>query len=102
MVQADRPIEETIVTEHYHAVIWIDHREARVFHFNAHAADEAVIHASHAPRHLHSKAGSTSGSHVTVEPEFFRDVAAAVGDAREILVVGPSTAKAEFVKYVGQ
>jgi hypothetical protein len=104
-MRADRavpgpPIQEAGLTGHYHAVIWIDHREARIFHFNADQADEAVVHASHSPRHLHSKAGSPSGTHVTAEPEFYRDVAGAVADAHEILIVGPSSAKTEFVKYL--
>ncbi len=88
------------MTPHYHAVIWIDHHEARVLHFNADQADETVVHATHAPRHLHSKAGSVSGTHVRAEPEFYRDVAKAAADARELLIAGPSSAKAEFVKYL--
>jgi hypothetical protein len=93
-------MQEAILTAHYHAVIWIDHREARVFHFNADQADETVVHATHSPRHLHSKAGSVSGTHVTEEPDFYRDVTGAVADAREILIAGPSSAKTEFVKYL--
>ena len=27
------------MSAHYHAVVWIDHREARVFHFNASDAE---------------------------------------------------------------
>ena len=88
------------MTTHYHAVIWIDHHEAHVFHFNENEADEKTVHATHSPKHLHSKAGSASGTHVTAEPEFYRDVAAAVSDSQEILIVGPSSAKTEFVKYL--
>jgi stalled ribosome rescue protein Dom34 len=90
------------LTAHYHAVIWIDHHEAHVFHFNAADADETVVHATHSPRHLHSKAGSASGTHVTAEPECYRDVAAAVADSHAILIAGPSSAKTEFVKYLHQ
>jgi hypothetical protein len=88
------------LTVHYHAVIWIDHHEAHVFHFNVDQADETLVHATHSPRHLHSKAGSVSGTHVTDEPEFYRDVGGAVADAQEILIAGPSSAKTEFVKYL--
>jgi hypothetical protein len=28
---------------HYHAVVWLDHREARVIHFNPAEAEEAVV-----------------------------------------------------------
>ena len=88
------------MTGHYHAVIWIDHHEARVVHFNADQADETVVHATHSPRHLHTKAGSASGTHVRDEPEFFPDVAGAVTGAQAILIAGPSSAKTEFVKYL--
>jgi stalled ribosome rescue protein Dom34 len=85
---------------HYHAVLWIDHHEARIIHFNADEAEEKLVHPAHPPRHLHVKAGSASGTHVTDEPQFYRDVADAVADAHEILVAGPSTAKTEFLKYL--
>ena len=29
---------------HYHAVIWIDHREARVFHFNPTDVEKMILH----------------------------------------------------------
>ena len=38
---------------HFHAVIWIDHREARVFHFNPAEADKLVVHPHDAARHIH-------------------------------------------------
>lgn len=84
---------------HYHAVLWIDHHEARIIHFNADSAEEKRIRPADPPRHLHVKAGSTSGIHVTDAPQYYGKVAAALGDAHELLVAGPSTAKAEFVKY---
>ena len=40
---------------HYHAVVWIDHRQARVFHFNAEDADKVVIHPEHPVRDYHRK-----------------------------------------------
>lgn len=85
---------------HYHAALWIDHHEAHVIHFNADTSEEQRIRPADPPRHLHVKAGSISGTHIEEEPKFYRDVAAAIGDAHEVLVAGPSTAKAEFVKYV--
>lgn len=85
---------------HYHAVLWIDHREARVIHFNADTSEEERIHPADAPRHLHVKAGSASGTHVEDEPKYYSDVAAALSDAHEVLVTGPSSAKTEFLKHV--
>jgi hypothetical protein len=88
------------MAEHYHAVVWIDHHEARTIHFNPNAAEEEVVHPTHPPRHLHAKAGSAAGTHVTDEPDFYADVAASLQSARAILVTGPSTAKTEFIKYL--
>jgi len=87
---------------HYHAVVWIDHHEARILDFNADAAEEHLVHPAHPPRHLHHKAGSASGTHTTDEPEFYRDVAASLTDAKEILITGPSSAKTEFVKHLAK
>ena len=88
------------MTEHYHAVIWIDHHEAHVLHFNADESDADIVRATHSPRHLHSKAGSPSGTHVRDEPEFYGELARAVETAQEVLIAGPSSAKTEFVKYL--
>ncbi len=88
------------MTSHYHAVIWIDHHEARIIHFNADAANEEVVRPAHPPCHLHAKAGCVSGMHLTNEPEFYRDVAAAFDGAAAVLIAGPSQAKTEFVKYL--
>jgi stalled ribosome rescue protein Dom34 len=88
------------MTNHYHAVVWIDHHEARIIHFNADAAEEERVRPVNPPKHLHVKAGSPSGTHISDEPQFYRDVANALADAREILVFGPSTAKGEFLKHL--
>jgi stalled ribosome rescue protein Dom34 len=88
------------LTAHYHAVIWIDHHEAHVIHFSAGQSDEKTVRPADPPRHLHSKAGSVSGTHITAEPEFYRDVVAAVAESQAILIAGPSSAKTEFVKYI--
>lgn len=33
-----------MTSHHYHAVIWIDHREARVFHFSPTDVERLVVH----------------------------------------------------------
>jgi hypothetical protein len=32
---------------HYHAVVWIDHHEARVFHFGLTDVEQLVLHPDH-------------------------------------------------------
>ena len=90
------------MSSHYHAVLCLDHHEARIIHFNADDSDSERVRPADPPRHLHVKAGSAPGTHITDEPQFYRDVAKALGDAQEILITGPSTAKMEFVKYLYQ
>ena len=87
---------------HYHAVVWIDHHEARILDFNAEEAGTTLVHPAHPPRHLHHKAGNPFGASAAGEPGFYRDVAAAIGEAKEILVAGPSSAKTEFVKFLAK
>jgi hypothetical protein len=88
------------MASHYHAVVWLDHHEARVIYFNADDADEKTVHPAHPPRHLHHTAGSPEGTHERGDPEYYRDVADALADARAFLITGPSTAKTEFVTWL--
>src|ERR1700743_2588585 len=87
---------------HNHAVVWIDHHEARIIHFNAVESDQHHVTPVHPPRHLHLKAGSPSGTHVTDEPGFYADVLAMLHDISAILIGGPATAKDEFAKHVAR
>ncbi len=86
--------------KHYHAAIWIDHAEARLFSLNRSDAEEWAIHPHDRHVHLHHKAGSMGGGKTTGDKHYFESVAAAVKDAGEILIVGPSTAKSELHNYL--
>src|SRR5262249_10338378 len=46
---AERKPEEVsrMNKHHYHAVIWIDHHEARVFHFSPTDVEQIVLHPDH-------------------------------------------------------
>jgi stalled ribosome rescue protein Dom34 len=85
---------------HFHAVIWIDHREARVFHFNPSDADKLVLHPDHPTKHIHHKANSIGSGHAGADKEFLHAVASSVADAGEVLITGPSNAKTELVKHI--
>jgi ADP-heptose:LPS heptosyltransferase len=88
------------MTAHYHAVVWIDHHQARVLHFNPEEAEERTVHPPHQPRHLHAKAGSASGTHLRGEDSYYREVAEALASAKEVLITGPSSAKRELLEYL--
>ena len=88
------------MTAHYHAIVWIDHHEARVFHFNREEVDKLVLHPHNPTRHIHHKANSIGSGHAAEDQEFFRQVTAAIADAGAILITGPANAKTELVKHI--
>lgn len=85
---------------HFHAIVWIDHSQAKVFHIGMSGEDEMVMHPHLPTRHLHHKAGSIGSGHTGFDKEFLAQVMNAVSDAGEILIIGPAGAKTEFAKYL--
>jgi stalled ribosome rescue protein Dom34 len=85
---------------HFHAVIWIDHREAKVFHFNPTDAEKQVFHPDHPVKHLHHKAMSIGSGNAAADQEFLHAVAHAVADAGAVLITGPANAKNDLVKHI--
>jgi stalled ribosome rescue protein Dom34 len=87
---------------HFHALVWIDHREAKVFHFDADSSQSVTVHNSHAHQNLHHKANSSDSGHAPVDKEYLGRVAAELAAAGAILIVGPGSAKTELRTYVQQ
>lgn len=80
--------------------VWIDHREARVFHVTAETFDEVSVTT---PQHIHRKhpkGESGAKEHPDDEKHFFHEVALALQGSHHVLVVGPSTAKLDFLRYL--
>lgn len=88
------------MSEHFHAVVWLDHREARIFRFNATEAEGIVLHPDRPTHHLHHKAGVIGSGHAGGDQDFYHRIAEALADAGAILVTGPANAKTEFVKHI--
>ncbi len=82
---------------HYHAVVWLDHAEARIFQFSREEAEKLTVHGH--KHHLHHKAGKPGASKQAIDPGFFDAIAAALDGSSEILVLGPGNAKLEFIRY---
>jgi stalled ribosome rescue protein Dom34 len=85
---------------HYHAIVWIDHQQAKVFHIGLSGADQIDLHPHLQTRHIHHKANSIGSGHVHEDKELMQGVADAVSDAGEILIIGPAGAKTELAKYL--
>jgi stalled ribosome rescue protein Dom34 len=83
-----------------HVAVWIDHKEARIFHVDADKVDaETVAAPLHNIHNKHPRGAERAKEHPDDAKRFFHDVARAVEDADEILVLGPSTAKLALIRY---
>ena len=74
----------------FHAAVWIDHQNAKVFHVDEKSFDEALIHAPNT--HVHHDPAAVE--------RFYHEVAKALSSAAEILVVGPGSAKLALIKHI--
>jgi hypothetical protein len=90
---------EFLMEGHYHAVVWIDHRQARVFHFSADDAEKVVIHPERPVRDFHRKQKGT-GQHIDEDQVFLEEVTKAIADAGAILIVGPANEKHELMRHI--
>ena len=84
---------------HYHAVVWLDHAEAKIFEFSADAVERKRIQAHHATSQ-HHKAGAIGSGRAPVDADYLKRIAEGLSDAGEVLIVGPGNAKLELVRYL--
>ena len=77
----------------FHAVVWIDHKNAQVLQFDAeHVQAQKVKAHHHVTRHHQSQVRS--------EHEFFGHVCDALEGVQEVLVCGAHQSQADFRHYV--
>ena len=81
------------MTVHNHAVVWIDHRTAKIFYLGLEAADERVIHAKLEEKHLHHKANTIGAGKAQDDPTFFPRIDEALSHCEAVLIVGPGIEK---------
>jgi stalled ribosome rescue protein Dom34 len=80
--------------------VWIDHREARIFHVSAETFDVATVATPQHVHRRHPKGESGAKEHPDDAARFFHEVAGSLADSYHILLVGPSTAKLDFIRYL--
>jgi stalled ribosome rescue protein Dom34 len=90
------------MTTRNHAIVWIDHLKARVFYVGLTGVDEVVLHAHLSTEHLHHKANTIGSGHAADDPRFLGEVAGALAQSGEILIIGPGGEKAAFHHYLQQ
>jgi stalled ribosome rescue protein Dom34 len=85
---------------HFHAVVWIDHHEARIFHFSASESDVVVVRPHDPVRHIHHKANTIGSGHAAEDHAFLQEVADALADAGAILITGPANEKTVLINHI--
>ena len=83
-----------------HAVVWLDHSEAHILHFSDDASEGARVHARSKHQHQHHKSGARGSGNAGEDRKYYDEIAQVMGDAGEILVVGPSSAKLQLMKHL--
>ena len=89
-----------MTSSHFHAVIWLDHHQARVFHFSATEDDQQKFHPHNPSVHIHHKANEIGSGNQRLEPAFMNEIVHAVSETGEVLLIGPGGAKTEFMTYL--
>ncbi len=79
-------------------VIWIDSAEAKVFKLKAGAVETKHLH-PHGHKHHIEPVGKKHTHHPEWE-SLFKDVETHIGDASEILILGPGEAKTAFKSHL--
>lgn len=85
----------------HNAIVWIDHREAKVYRFSGNDESTVQVNAHHALQRLHHRPGGwEAGGNPMEDGEFFGRVAGTLEQSAQILVTGPGDAKSVFKTYL--
>jgi stalled ribosome rescue protein Dom34 len=82
-----------------YVVVWIDHHEARLFQVGLDGMHSERVESHSKPQHGRRHRQS---DHAEADAAFFGDVAGALANASDILVVGPGTAKLQFMRWMSK
>ena len=82
-----------------HAVIWIDHQEAHVMYLSQEASEAEIIKTKSTHSHLHHKANEVGSGKLALDSKYLHSVIEAVKESKEILILGPGSAKLELIKH---
>ena len=85
---------------HYHALVWLDHKQAHVMHISPDDVEKSIIQ-PHKPHHkLHSRVGTLGSGRTPESQAYYHEVVGKLAGASEVLVVGPAQAKLELIKHI--
>lgn len=86
-----------------HVIVWLDHAEAHLMRFNFEAVENEVIKSPSTQPHLHIKVGlhgQQHGGRALENVAYLDEIANALKESLEILIVGPGVEKLVLVKYL--
>jgi stalled ribosome rescue protein Dom34 len=88
------------MTEHWHAVVWLDADSARIFRFDARGVDKSRVRANEPHRQVSHRSGNVGEGLARDNREYFEAILAELDDVDQWLIVGPGETKKDFQKYV--
>jgi stalled ribosome rescue protein Dom34 len=83
-----------------HVAVWIDHKEAHIFQIHPDKVDEEIVSAPQHLHHRHPKGHEGGKEHPDDAKRFFHEVTRSLEGSEDVLLVGPSTAKLELLRYI--
>jgi stalled ribosome rescue protein Dom34 len=86
------------------SVVWLDHKEARIFELRVDAFVESSVDAPAPERHSGGvlDAAAQAQDQANRRRRYFDALAQALETSEEILVVGPGKAKLDFLRYAAR
>jgi stalled ribosome rescue protein Dom34 len=82
------------VPNSHHAVVWLDHTEAKVFRFNGDENSEIDLHSHTSLQRLHHRGGGLeAGDNPPQDSEFFKRIIGALDHTGGTVITGPGNTK---------
>ena len=85
---------------HAHYLVWIDHREAKIFAIGLDDADDHTIVDKGPVHHVHRKPDHVERARSLAERTFLADIATALQPAKGIMIAGPAEARTELGDFL--
>jgi stalled ribosome rescue protein Dom34 len=82
-------------------IVWMDHREAKIFALDGDVHYSRVENPSHDER-IHHRAGALGPGHRQENVHYLKAVADALTPANEIVITGPAKAKTDLVDWIAK
>lgn len=84
-----------------HAIVWVDHSEAKVFRFNSDGESRVDVHSHASLQRLHHlRTGWEAGGNPPDDTEFFHRISGALDHAGSTVITGPGNAKLALKTYL--